>query len=411
MATQNVKDFTPINSINLINDSILFVQNGELVRLNGSNVNISGINEITSKNINVTGSFSSINRPFVNGSGVLLQGELDLSVYATVTNLATTGSTLTNNLAMTGSTLSTNIETTGTALQGQINTINNSIPNFIIAGGNARGANISIGTNDNYNFRFKTDNVARMTILSGGKVGIGTTLAETEAANPSGGLIVKESIKTFNHGDSSQWSYAYNQLTGLNLSPVTVGVPNNVTVTNGNFSNTAGMNFNGVDWYGGNVPGWVGPTDSTFAVYFNGTYYNNLNAGPKGSGANALRQQVTTSLPVVSNIALRFENANVPAVGGFFTINAAIYTTGFQVLASGSFAQIGQNQLVANNVPSGTNCIIAFWGSPQGALTNVSVTQTGIYNTLKFNNELPNSSGGLPDNSLWVDTNGFLRVV
>jgi hypothetical protein len=75
MATQNVKDFTPVNSINLINDSILFVKNGELVRLNGLNVNISGINQITSNNINITGSFSSVNRPLINGTGVLLQGE------------------------------------------------------------------------------------------------------------------------------------------------------------------------------------------------------------------------------------------------------------------------------------------------------------------------------------------------
>jgi hypothetical protein len=111
MATQNVKDFNAVNSVNLINDSFLSVQNGELVRLNGSNVNISGINEITSKNINVTGSFSSVNRPLINGTGVLLQGELDLSVYATVTNLATTGSTLANDLATTGSALSDKIDT------------------------------------------------------------------------------------------------------------------------------------------------------------------------------------------------------------------------------------------------------------------------------------------------------------
>ena len=205
------------------------------------------------------------------------------------------------------------------------------------------------------------------------------------------------------------------RVTALDMSPVTVNIANNVTVTNGNFSDTAGMTFNGFDWYGGNVPGWTGPTDSTYAVYRVGvisvSYFNNLNAGPKGSGTNALRQQVTTSLPAVSNIALRFENADIPAFGGVYTINAAIYTTGFQVLASGSFPGAGQKVLIANNVPSGTNCIIAFWGSPQGALTNVSVVQTGIYNTLRFNNELPSFSGGLPDNSLWVDNNGFLRVV
>jgi hypothetical protein len=56
-------------------------------------------------------------RPTVNESGVLLQGELDLSVYATVTNLATTGSTLQSSV----NTLTTNLATTGSTLQGQVN--------------------------------------------------------------------------------------------------------------------------------------------------------------------------------------------------------------------------------------------------------------------------------------------------
>ncbi|NBP16944.1 hypothetical protein EBU95_21610, partial [bacterium] len=60
----------------------------------------------------------------------------------------------------------------------------------IIAGGNSREANITIGTNDAYHFRIETNNNAKFTILSSGEVGIGTTLAETEAAG-SGGLIVK----------------------------------------------------------------------------------------------------------------------------------------------------------------------------------------------------------------------------
>jgi hypothetical protein len=75
MATQNVKDFNAVNSVNLANDSFLSIQNGELVRLNGLNINISGIDQITSNNINITGSFSSVNRPIINGTGVLLQGE------------------------------------------------------------------------------------------------------------------------------------------------------------------------------------------------------------------------------------------------------------------------------------------------------------------------------------------------
>jgi len=63
----------------------------------------------------------------------------------------------------------------------------------IIAGGNSRGANITIGTNDAYHFRIETNNNAKFTILSSGEVGIGTTLAETGAAG-SGGVIIKNNL-------------------------------------------------------------------------------------------------------------------------------------------------------------------------------------------------------------------------
>jgi len=75
MATQNVKDFNAVNSVNLLNDSFLSVQGGELVRLNGLNTAISGINQLSTNNINITGSFISSNRLFINGTGVLLSGE------------------------------------------------------------------------------------------------------------------------------------------------------------------------------------------------------------------------------------------------------------------------------------------------------------------------------------------------
>ena len=63
----------------------------------------------------------------------------------------------------------------------------------VVAGGNTRSANITIGTNDAYHLRFETNNVAKMTILSSGEVGIGTTIAETTPAG-SGGLIIKNNL-------------------------------------------------------------------------------------------------------------------------------------------------------------------------------------------------------------------------
>lgn len=55
----------------------------------------SGANVIFTENTGiVSGEWRFAKKPTVNNSGVLLQGELDLSVYATVTNLNATGSEL-----------------------------------------------------------------------------------------------------------------------------------------------------------------------------------------------------------------------------------------------------------------------------------------------------------------------------
>jgi hypothetical protein len=98
-------------------------------------------------NQTINGTKTFVVRPTVNGTGVLLSGEaypsnnpsgfltgVDLSSYATISNLATTGSTLqssvntlTNNLATTGSTLSTNIATTGSTLTTQINNLSGTL--------------------------------------------------------------------------------------------------------------------------------------------------------------------------------------------------------------------------------------------------------------------------------------------
>ena len=75
MATQNVKDFNTVNLLNLRTDSILSIQNNELVRLNAANTTISGVGNFITNNINITGSFTSLNRPVINNTGVMLSGE------------------------------------------------------------------------------------------------------------------------------------------------------------------------------------------------------------------------------------------------------------------------------------------------------------------------------------------------
>jgi hypothetical protein len=53
-------------------------------------------------------------------------------------------------------------------------TFQNSSASSIVAGGNTRTANITIGTNDAFNLRLETNNTTRINILSSGFIGIGT---------------------------------------------------------------------------------------------------------------------------------------------------------------------------------------------------------------------------------------------
>jgi len=75
MSTQNVKDFNTVSLLNLRTDSILSIQNNELIRLNADNTTISGVGNLSTNNINITGSFTSLNRPVINNTGVMLSGE------------------------------------------------------------------------------------------------------------------------------------------------------------------------------------------------------------------------------------------------------------------------------------------------------------------------------------------------
>jgi hypothetical protein len=61
-------------------------------------------------------------------------------------------------------------------IQGSVSS-NNAVygSNLVYLGGNAAGSNLIIGTNDSYNLALETDGVNRMTILSSGNTGIGTS--------------------------------------------------------------------------------------------------------------------------------------------------------------------------------------------------------------------------------------------
>jgi hypothetical protein len=109
-------------------DTIVYTTGSQIISgsktFYADNYIFSGANVIFVQNTGiVSGEWRFSNKPTVNNTGVLLEGDLDLSVYATVTNLATTGSTLASNLATTGSTLASNLATTGSTLQSSVDTL------------------------------------------------------------------------------------------------------------------------------------------------------------------------------------------------------------------------------------------------------------------------------------------------
>ena len=279
----------------------------------------------------------------------------------------------------------------------------------IVDSGNTRSQNMSIGTNDAYNLRLKTNgNSSRFTLLSSGEVGIGTTLAETAAAG-SGGLVVKNDL-----------------VVGGAQRPSGSMLPQ---VKNRSFSDVAGMSPEGFDWWGGTVPNWDGPTHPDFTIYLdiNG-YYRNLNAGPTGPGNQSARQTIGT-LRSTSDVILNFSNNYVGAFG-VGTLSAAIYDTSFTVYASGAFDGYGTKTLSAANVPAFTNVMIGFWGNT--ALNNISLTANNASKNLTISggisathtstarfevrdgivifSNLPTSSTGLPVGALW-NSGGTLRIV
>jgi hypothetical protein len=213
--------------------------------------------------------------------------------------------------------------------------------NTILAGGNTRTSNITIGTNDPYHLGLETDNTARVTILSSGDVGIGTTIAETQ-------------------------------------SPVIE------SIINGNFSDLTGLNPRGGGWFDGVPAGWIGNT-SFFTIFSQGSnYVANISTLASGSGSSSFRQRMGV-LKTTSNVVLTFDYAAAGFSNG--TLNAAIYDSNFNVLATNSYTNAyGTYTLSASSVPADTEIIVGFWrtaGTP--ALDNVSITSKAVNSFLTVN--------------------------
>ncbi|MFA5799316.1 MAG: hypothetical protein WC892_07140, partial [Patescibacteria group bacterium] len=103
-----------------------------------------------------------------------------------------------------------NVSSTNIYASGYVSTTNlyvngTSFGNAFVQGGNSFGATGTLGTNDAYNLDFETNNTSRLTILSGGNVGIGTVNPTAKLSVDTGyvqvnngyGLISKESSQSY----------------------------------------------------------------------------------------------------------------------------------------------------------------------------------------------------------------------
>ncbi|MDD5502463.1 MAG: hypothetical protein PHH26_03245, partial [Candidatus Thermoplasmatota archaeon] len=126
--------------------------------------------------------------------------------------------------------------------------------NYFVQGGNAFAATGTLGTTDNYNLTFKTNNTSRMTILSGGNVGIGTV-------NPSARLQV-DTLKVYASGNYDYLdSTASSGLIAQTAGSFSLKAGNNGFQMNYNNSSTGDLSFFG----GGTTP--------VFSVADNGQGY------------------------------------------------------------------------------------------------------------------------------------------
>jgi hypothetical protein len=368
----------------------------------------------------MTGSITTVNAGFVQGLQGLqglqgMQGGFDVSTASWVqTNfLPLTGGIISGNLSVTNSLTATTISTTGSG-------------NVLIDRGNYRynsDPTIILGANSNQHLRFRvggdTNNQIRMTILSSGEIGIGTTLAETASAG-AGGLIVKNNLLV---GGTT-----IKETVNLTLS----------SVVNGDFENITSLTAEpGGEWYSGTPIGWTSnnATPITYTVFngAGGDRVANVSQVSDGPGLLSFRQNLG-ALQTLSDINVTFNYVSSSiAPWSTGTLNAAIYDGSFNALATNTYTTSGTYILSAAAVPVGTTIIVGFWseGFTTPGLNNVTVAQ--VTNTaltvaggvsassvitsrlqvrdgvVIFTN-LPTLSTGLPSGAIW-NSNGFLRVV
>ena len=129
---------------------------------------------------------------FVNGDNNTVANITQTGIFGL--NLSGEGSSIYN---VSGSEKWSSVYNNVNELSGSWNsnytTTNNNSANYILDGGNTKGTNLLIGTNDNFNLTLETNNTPRITILNSGNVGIGTT-SPSEQLTVIGNTTISNSL-------------------------------------------------------------------------------------------------------------------------------------------------------------------------------------------------------------------------
>jgi hypothetical protein len=177
-----------VNANNLVSDFQIGSSTTDFMLYGAANNSRIGINtNIPNQALTVVGNISA------TGTIYSLNGESNQwnSVFTNVTN---TSANWTNAF--------TNVQSNSANWTNAFTTVRDNSANYILQGGNSRGAALTIGTNDNNHLNFETAGSTKLTILSSGNVGIGTT-------DPGYNLDIQSSLDAYlrlrSTGTGSAW--------------------------------------------------------------------------------------------------------------------------------------------------------------------------------------------------------------
>jgi hypothetical protein len=286
-----------------------------------------------------------------------------------------TVSSLSSNWQTAYTTLSTKANLTGANLFSGTQTVsgilssNNAVygNNLVYLNGNTTGSNVTIGTNDSYNLALETNGVNRMTILSSGNVGLGTSSpAQLLHVNGDGARIRIQSTNAFSNpvlelvgpsftnflfaGSDGAWNIrtdsatrpVYIQSIGNQAGSIAQGnvqiggisgvsAPNSQLVVRSNFNNLTGnllelQNFSGTTVMRVSNTGSLSTSSNITA--------SNYNPGPNVAEflqtptSDNLRAALTDDTGTGANVFANNPILASPAINTALTLNATTYTYG-----------------------------------------------------------------------------------